>query len=82
MVDELLAIWSLDDYEETLEELEEALIAADFGPKTALKVVDLIRDGIKAGRVKTADDTRVALKVGGGEAYQVSTFVWKGNVCA
>ncbi|KAF5836728.1 chloroplast SRP receptor [Dunaliella salina] len=62
VVDELLGIWSLDDYEATLEELEEALIAADFGPKTALKVVDRIRDGIKAGRVKTADDTRVALK--------------------
>jgi hypothetical protein len=26
--------------------------------------VDRIRDGIKAGRVKTADDTRGALKVG------------------
>jgi len=62
VVDELLGIWSLDDYEDTLEELEEALIAADFGPKTALKVVDRIRDGIKAGRVKTADDTRAALK--------------------
>ena len=37
--------------------------AADFGPKTALKIVDRIRDGIKAGRVKTADDTRKALKV-------------------
>ncbi len=36
--------------------------AADFGPKTALKIVDRIRDGIKRGRVKSADDTRKALK--------------------
>lgn len=38
--------------------------AADFGPKTALKLVDRIRGGIKSGQVKTADDTRKALKVG------------------
>lgn len=37
--------------------------AADFGPKTALKIVDRIREGIKSGKVKTADDTRTALKV-------------------
>ncbi|GFH20913.1 SRP54 domain-containing protein, partial [Haematococcus lacustris] len=59
LVEELLGIWSLDDYESSLEELEEA---ADFGPKTALKIVDRIRDGIKAGRIKTADQTREALK--------------------
>ncbi|KAL6745620.1 SRP54-type protein [Haematococcus lacustris] len=63
LVEELLGIWSLDDYESSLEELEEVLIAADFGPKTALKIVDRIRDGIKAGRIKTADQTREALKV-------------------
>jgi hypothetical protein len=28
VVDELLGIWSLDDYEATLEELEEALIVS------------------------------------------------------
>ena len=38
LVEELLTFWSLEDYENTLEELEEALITADFGPKTALKV--------------------------------------------
>ena len=42
LVDELLAFWSLEDYETTLEELEEALITADFGPKTALKIVDQV----------------------------------------
>jgi len=70
LVDELLAFWTLEDYETTLEELEEALITADFGPKTALKIVDQVRAAIKAGKVKTADDLRVQLKVcvsGGGQ---------------
>ncbi|EFJ51325.1 hypothetical protein VOLCADRAFT_79814 [Volvox carteri f. nagariensis] len=62
LVDELLALWSLEDYEESLEELEEVLISADFGPRTALKIVDRIRDGVKSGTVKSADDTRAALK--------------------
>eukprot|EP00195_Chlamydomonas_chlamydogama_P017732 CAMPEP_0202891100 /NCGR_PEP_ID=MMETSP1392-20130828/1267_1 /ASSEMBLY_ACC=CAM_ASM_000868 /TAXON_ID=225041 /ORGANISM="Chlamydomonas chlamydogama, Strain SAG 11-48b" /LENGTH=365 /DNA_ID=CAMNT_0049574775 /DNA_START=27 /DNA_END=1124 /DNA_ORIENTATION=- len=62
LVDELLAFWSLEDYEETLEELEEALITADFGPKTALKIVDRVREAIKAGRVKTGEDIRAQLK--------------------
>ncbi|GLI62591.1 hypothetical protein VaNZ11_005267 [Volvox africanus] len=62
LVDELLALWSLEDYEESLEELEEVLISADFGPRTALKIVDRIRDGVKSGKVKSAEDTRTALK--------------------
>lgn len=37
--------------------------AADFGPKTAMKIVDTIRDKVKSGTVKTAADTRQALKV-------------------
>lgn len=37
--------------------------SADFGPKTALRLVDTIRDGVKSGRVKTAGDIRTALKV-------------------
>ena len=32
--------------------------AADFGPRTALKIVDAIRDDIRAGKVKTKDDVR------------------------
>lgn len=35
---------------------------ADFGPKTALKIVDRVRDTIKAGKVKTASDLRTQLK--------------------
>lgn len=64
LVEELFTFWKLDDYEETLEELEEALIAADFGPKTALKVVDDLRDQVKAGKLKTGEDIRTALRAG------------------
>lgn len=62
LVDEMLAFWKLEDYEDSLEELEEVLISADFGPRTALKIVDRIRDGVKSGKVKSAEDIRGALK--------------------
>lgn len=62
MVDELFAYWTLENAEDTLEELEEVLIAADFGPRTALKVVDTIREGIRRGTVKTPDEMRTALR--------------------
>lgn len=62
LVDELLAFWSLEDYEGALEELEEGLIAADFGPKTATKISDALRDRIKGGSVKSPADVRRALR--------------------
>jgi len=62
LVEELLAFWSLEDYEARLEELEEALIASDFGPSTALRVVDALRDAVKAGAVRTPEELRGALK--------------------
>ena len=34
--------------------------SADFGPRTALKIVDAIRDDIRTGKVKTKDDVRSA----------------------
>lgn len=34
------------------------LQTADFGPRTALKVVDSIRDDIRSGKVKTRNDVR------------------------
>jgi signal recognition particle GTPase len=39
-----------------------ALQTADFGPKTALKIVDGLREGLKAGEIKTSDDIRAAIK--------------------
>jgi fused signal recognition particle receptor len=62
VVDELFAYWTLEKSEDALEELEEALIAADFGPRTALKVVDGVRDEVRAGRAKGPADLKAALK--------------------
>eukprot|EP00798_Chlamydomonas_sp_ICE-L_P015653 gene15653-21760_t len=62
LVEELLAMWSLEDFEDMLEELEEALITADFGPRTALKLSDKIRAAIKSGKVKNGEDIRAVLK--------------------
>ena len=38
------------------------LQAADFGPRTALKVVDKIRAGLRNGKVKSQDDIRLGLR--------------------
>lgn len=38
------------------------LQSADFGPKTALKVVDGIRHKVKQGKIKTGDQIRTELK--------------------
>lgn len=62
VVEELFTYWSLEDADDTLEELEEALITADFGPKTALKVVDVIRSKVKQGKLKTGEQIRSELK--------------------
>jgi len=62
VVDELFAYWTLETSEDALEELEEALIAADFGPRTALKIVDGVRDEVRAGRAKGPADLKAALK--------------------
>ena len=45
-----------------LPQLSLTLQAADFGPRTALKVVDTIRDGLRRGSIKTQDDIRSALR--------------------
>ena len=39
-----------------------AMQASDFGPKTALKIVDQIRDEVKAGKLKTPAEIRSKLK--------------------
>ena len=62
VVDELLAYWSLEDADDTLEELEDALITADFGPATALKVVDQIRDDVRDGKYRSGPEIKAAMK--------------------
>ena len=49
VVDELLTYWNIDEADDQLEELEDALICVDFGPKTAFKITDEIREKILKG---------------------------------
>jgi len=62
VVDELLTYWKLDESDNLLENLEEALIAADFGPGSSMKIVDSIRERVESGELKTGDDMKNALK--------------------
>ena len=48
--------------EDLLEELEEALILSDLGAETAMEVVDRLRDEVKAGKLKEADEVKDALR--------------------
>lgn len=54
VVEELLTYWNIDKADEQLEELEDALICVDFGPKTAFKIADEIRDKILKGATTLA----------------------------
>ena len=47
--------------EELLEELEEILICSDVGADTTEYIIDELRDRIKSGNIKEADDVRGAL---------------------
>lgn len=62
VVDELLTYWNLTDSEQVLDELEEALLVSDFGPKTAVKIVEKLRKEILEGKLKTGSEIKVALK--------------------
>ncbi|CAG9463472.1 unnamed protein product [Pedinophyceae sp. YPF-701] len=62
VVDELFQYWNLEDAEDQLEELEDILISADFGPKTALKVVDAIREDVLEGRLRDGKEVQRELK--------------------
>lgn len=62
VVDELLTYWNLSDSEQVLDELEEALLVSDFGPKTAMKIVEKLRNDILAGKLKSGPDIKVSLK--------------------
>ena len=45
---QLVPAMQLDEAEDLLEELEDALISADFGPSSSLKIVDEIREQVKS----------------------------------
>jgi hypothetical protein len=52
----------LDESDNLLENLEDALIQADFGPGSSLKIVDEIRTRVESGELRTSDDIKTALK--------------------
>ena len=61
-MDEVLALWRLDDLEDTLEELEETLLSVDFGPATSARVLDAIRERVEGGEISTGAEVKAALK--------------------
>ncbi|XP_047319696.1 cell division protein FtsY homolog, chloroplastic [Impatiens glandulifera] len=62
VIDELLLYWNLSDTDRVLDELEEALLVADFGPKITIKIVESLRDDIYAGKLKSGTEIKTALK--------------------
>ncbi|CAO2196176.1 unnamed protein product [Urochloa humidicola] len=62
VVDELLTYWNLADTDRVLDELEEALLVSDFGPKISFKIVDTLREEIRDGKLKSGSEIKAALK--------------------
>ncbi|KAK1258064.1 hypothetical protein QJS04_geneDACA007030 [Acorus gramineus] len=62
VIDELLLYWNLSDTDRVLDELEEALLVSDFGPKISIKIVESLRSDILAGKLKTGSEIKDALK--------------------
>ncbi|KAI3449169.1 hypothetical protein Pfo_005834 [Paulownia fortunei] len=62
VIDELLLYWNLSDTDRVLDELEEVLLVADFGPRITIKIVESLRDDIYAGKLKSGSEIKDALK--------------------
>ncbi|KAL6785289.1 FTSY1 [Auxenochlorella protothecoides x Auxenochlorella symbiontica] len=62
VVNEILTYWRLEDADATLEDLEDALISSDFGPQTAFKIVDAVREQVRSGALRTPEDIKAALR--------------------
>ncbi|XP_071724466.1 cell division protein FtsY homolog, chloroplastic [Rutidosis leptorrhynchoides] len=62
VIDELLLYWSLPETDRVLDELEEALLVSDFGPRITIKIVESLRDDILAGKLKSGAEIKCALK--------------------
>ncbi|XP_052193660.1 cell division protein FtsY homolog, chloroplastic [Diospyros lotus] len=62
VIDELLLYWNLSDTDRILDELEEALLVADFGPKITVKIVESLREDIYGGKLKSGSEIKDALK--------------------
>ncbi|KAL9245336.1 hypothetical protein vseg_018999 [Gypsophila vaccaria] len=62
VIDELLLYWNLADTDKVLDELEEALLVSDFGPRITIKIVESLREDILAGKLKSGPEIKNALK--------------------
>ncbi|KNA15041.1 hypothetical protein SOVF_101950 [Spinacia oleracea] len=62
VIDELLLYWNLADTDRVLDELEEALLVSDFGPRITMKIVESLREDILAGKLKSGPEIKAALK--------------------
>lgn len=62
VIDELLLYWNLAETDRVLDELEEALLVSDFGPRITVKIVDSLREDILAGKLKSGSEIKDALK--------------------
>ncbi|RCV29131.1 hypothetical protein SETIT_5G459400v2 [Setaria italica] len=62
VVDELLTYWNLADTDRVLDELEEALLVSDFGPKISFRIVDTLREEIRDGKLKSGPEIKASLK--------------------
>ncbi|ESW06995.1 hypothetical protein PHAVU_010G093600 [Phaseolus vulgaris] len=62
VIDELLLYWNLADTDRVLDELEEALLVSDFGPKITIKIVENLREDILSGKLKSGNEIKEALK--------------------
>ncbi|CAN6480705.1 unnamed protein product [Victoria cruziana] len=62
VIDELLLYWNLADTDRVLDELEEALLVSDFGPKISIRIVDGLREDILSGKLKSGNEIKDALK--------------------
>ncbi|XVF22609.1 hypothetical protein REPUB_Repub12eG0186100 [Reevesia pubescens] len=62
VIDELLLYWNLADTDRVLDELEEALLVSDFGPRIIVKIVESLREDILSGKLKSGSEIKDALK--------------------
>ncbi|MBA0802266.1 hypothetical protein Gohar_012582 [Gossypium harknessii] len=62
VIDELLLYWNLADTDRVLDELEEALLVSDFGPRITIKIVERLREDILSGKLKSGSEIKDALK--------------------
>ncbi|KAK9103371.1 hypothetical protein Sjap_020625 [Stephania japonica] len=62
VIDELLLFWNLSETDRVLDDLEEALLVSDFGPRITIKIVESLREDIMSGKLKSGSEIKDALK--------------------